>query len=70
MKATIDRLEGDYAILLFGDKEIKVDFPLALLPEGVKEGSILKVNFEIDSVGKVRQEEKIRGLLERLKKKK
>jgi hypothetical protein len=38
MKAVIDRFEGDYAIVIFGNDEIKVDIPLRLLPEGIKEG--------------------------------
>ena len=37
MKAVIDRFEGNYAVLLFGTKEIKVDFPRELLPAAVKE---------------------------------
>ena len=31
MKAIIDRFEGDYAVVLFGDEEIKVDMQ-KLLP--------------------------------------
>ncbi|MBT9140225.1 MAG: hypothetical protein DDT30_00801 [Dehalococcoidia bacterium] len=34
MKAVIDRIEGDYAVVLFGDAEIQVDIPVGLLPEG------------------------------------
>ena len=32
MKAVIDRIEGDNAIVLFGDDEVKADIPRALLP--------------------------------------
>ena len=39
MKAVVDRIEGQIAIVLFGDDEIKADIPLVLLPEGTKEGS-------------------------------
>ncbi len=69
MKAVIDRLEGDLAVLLFGEEEIKVDFPLALLPHGVKEGSWLKVSFEMDLKGEQKQREKIEGLLQKLRNK-
>ena len=51
MKAVIDRFEGDHAVVLFGDEEIKVDIPRQLLPTGVKEGSWLKVSFELDPDG-------------------
>ncbi len=64
--AVVDRLE---AVLLFGDEEIKVDFPLALLPQGVKKGSWLSISFELDLKGEQKQREKIEGLLEKLKNK-
>ncbi|MDO9536146.1 MAG: DUF3006 domain-containing protein [Bacillota bacterium] len=69
MKAVIDRYEGDYAVVLFGDEEIKVDIPIALLPEGAKEGSWLKVSLELDPEGTKEQKEKIKDLLEKLKSK-
>lgn len=55
--------------MLFGDKEIKVDIPRQLLLKGAKEGSWLKVSFELDSEGEKGQREKIRTMLEKLKKK-
>ena len=69
MKAVIDRFEGDYAIVLFGEDEIKVDIPKILLPEGAKEGSWLKINFELDVKGEIKQRERIKNKLERLKRK-
>ena len=69
MKAVVDRFEGEYAVLLFGDDEIKVDFPKKLLPEGAREGSWLKVVFELDHEGTKKQEEKIARLIEKLKNK-
>ncbi len=69
MKAVIDRMEGEYALLLLGDKELKVDISIELLPEGSKEGSWLKVNFELDPEGEDKQREKISKLLTKLKNK-
>ncbi|MBS4022986.1 MAG: DUF3006 domain-containing protein [Dethiobacter sp.] len=69
MKAIIDRFEGDYAVVLFGDEEIKADIPKKLLPKGVREGSWLKVSFELDAEGTKKQEEKIKNLLDKLKNK-
>ena len=67
MKAVIDRFEGNYAVVFFGDKEIKVDIPRELLPPGVKEGDILNVSFEADKGATQVQREKIEGLLQKLK---
>jgi hypothetical protein len=69
LKAVVDRIENHIAVVLFGDEETAVDIPLALLPEGTKEGSFLKVTFELDPAGEQAQREKISGLLEKLKNK-
>jgi len=69
LKAVIDRFEGDYAIVLFGEDEIKVDIPKILLPEDAKEGSWLNINFELDIEGEMKQRERIKNKLERLKRK-
>ena len=69
MKAVIDRFEGSIAVVLFGDDEIKVDIPKKLLPNGAKEGSWLKVNIDLDKDGTKKQEEKIKGMLDKLKNK-
>lgn len=69
MRAVIDRFEGSYAIVLFGDREIEVDIPSDLLPKGAKEGDILKVNFDIDQSTTDAQREKIESLLHKLKNK-
>ncbi|MGI5875457.1 MAG: DUF3006 domain-containing protein [Dethiobacteria bacterium] len=68
MKVVIDRFEGDYAVLLVGEKELKVNMPRELLPEGIGVGSWLKMSFKPDPAGEKKQREKIEGLLERLKK--
>ncbi len=69
MRAVIDRFEENYAVILFGDSEIKVDIPRELLPEGAREGDILNVSFEIDPDSTRAQREKIEGLLKKLKEK-
>lgn len=69
MKAVIDRFEGEYAVVLLGDKEVKIDVLKKHLPSGVREGDWLKVTFEIDRQGTKEQEKKIGSLLERLKNK-
>lgn len=48
-KYTIDRFEGELAVLLLRkDESVKVDVPRSQLPEEVKEGDILKVKFAKD----------------------
>jgi len=69
LKAVIDRFEGDYAVVLFGNDEIKVDIPKVLLPEGSKEGSWFKVSFELDIEETKSREDRIKSKLDKLKKK-
>lgn len=61
MKAVIDCLEGDFAVVLFGDEEIKVDIPRKLLPKGAREGSWLKVNIELIQKGKKDSGRRLKG---------
>ena len=69
MKAVVDRIENQIAVVLFGDEEIKPDIPLALLPEGTREGSHLSINFELDKASEASKREKIAALLEKLSRK-
>jgi len=69
MKAVVDRIENQTAVLLFGDEGIKVDMPLKLLPAGTREGSFLQVDFTLDREGEAAQREKISNLLDKLKNK-
>ena len=66
MRAVVDRIENQTAVLLFGDKEIKVNMPLKLLPAGTREGSFLQVDFTLDREGEAAQREKISNLLDKL----
>lgn len=43
---TIDRIEGDVAVLEVNGRT--VDWPLAALPAGVAEGSVIRLAFTID----------------------
>jgi hypothetical protein len=45
-KAVIDRFEGQYAILLVGQEQRKMDVPRAKLPKGAREGSWVKVDLD------------------------
>ena len=69
MKGVIDRFEGQYAIVLIGKDEIRVEIPKVLLPGGAKEGSWLQVGFELDLEGEKRQRETIKEMHNKLKNK-
>jgi hypothetical protein len=73
-KAVIDRFEGKQAVLLVGEKPR--DVLREALPEGVKEGDWLEVEFEgerlvrakLDSDETARMKKRIEEKLERLRK--
>lgn len=46
MAITIERFEGDWAVIEYQGKIF--NFPIELLPQGAKEGDILKINLEVD----------------------
>jgi len=69
LKAVVDRFEGELSVVLVGDEETQIEIPKKLLPAGVKEGSWLKLNLELDPKGTRKQKEKISNLLDRLKNK-
>lgn len=70
MKAVIDRIEGEVAVVFLGDKgEFRLNIPLTQLPDGCNEGDILKVSFERDPVATEQTKERVSGLMEKLKKK-
>jgi hypothetical protein len=70
LKATLDRFEGCYAVLLVRDDEsCEIDFPACLLPEDCKEGDILDITITRDVESTEEARERVSGLIEKLKKK-
>lgn len=69
MKAVIDRIEGNYAALLVGEDETKVDLPIYLLPEGAKEGRWMTLTLELDKETNQKQKEKIVNMVNKLQNK-
>ena len=68
MKATIDRIEGEIAVLI-GEENTKLNIPLSLLPAGCKEGDVLNISIERDVAGTEQTKERVTDLMEKLKKK-
>jgi Protein of unknown function (DUF3006) len=75
-KASLDRFEGEYAVILVGDANRVVNVLRSQLPKGVKEGLWLIVEFvgekltsaEIDPEETERARKRIMDKLERLRK--
>lgn len=61
---TIDRIEGDIAVVEIAVGKT-VDLPLSALPEGVKEGSVLRIALDHDE--EARRKKKTRSLFDRLR---
>lgn len=69
MKAVIDRIEGEIAVLLVGEDELTLDVPIRLLPNGASEGTWMTISFELDLKETERRKNKVSALLSKLKKK-
>ena len=68
IKFIIDRFEDKYAILESQDKNPMIfNFPRHLLPQEVKEGTVLNINIDIDQEETKRRKDKIQNLLNKLK---
>jgi hypothetical protein len=62
---TIDRIEGAFAVLVDGDRQ--VDVPLSWLPAGTAEGSALRIVIRDDPAGERALQDRIRAAHERLR---
>ena len=71
MQASIDRIEGTIAVLIFhNDEPVRVNVPLSLLPFGCREGDILTIDIERDARAAGAVKERVGGRIEKLKKRK
>ena len=75
---TIDRIEGNLAVVLYGTKEQhKIDIPLQELPEIAREGHKVVLTFDndkivdikIDEEATMQAKERIQSLIDKLAKK-
>jgi hypothetical protein len=65
--ATIDRFEGDVAVLLVGDEGTVVNVNRSDLPTEVRQGDVLRLEATVDHEETERRRESVRGKIERLK---
>ncbi len=71
MKATIDRIEDGWAVLLLReDESVQFELPESMLPCGSSEGDILDIEISKDVEATKEAAERVSGLIEKLKKKK
>ena len=71
MKVTIDRVEGTVAVLISReDESVRVNIPVSLLPPGCREGDILTIRIVRDRAATEAAQERVSGLIEKLKKRK
>jgi hypothetical protein len=65
MRAFVDRIEIDTAVLLLGkDESVTINVPVEWLPEGVREGMCLRLDFSIDDEATHRGHEEVQSLLD------
>jgi hypothetical protein len=68
MRATIDRIEGNIAVLIDQeDESVRFSLPLSLLPAGCSEGDIIVIGIERDSEATAEVKERVSGRIEKLK---
>jgi hypothetical protein len=69
IRALIDRIESDTAVLLIGENEDEsANFPRAFLPEEAKEGDILKIRIKHEPNRTRAAKEQASALIAKLKK--
>ena len=62
----VDRFEGDYAVLLVGEDNTQVPWPIKHLPDGIAEGSIVSFTLRADTAATREAGDAIDSLIERL----
>jgi hypothetical protein len=67
VQATIDRIEGDVAILVLDTRKSEtITLPTALLPGGFREGDIVRLTLDLDTEATRTSRERIAGTIARL----
>ncbi len=65
--ATIDRFEGDVAVLLVGEEETVVNVHRSKLPPEAQQGDVLRLEVTIDHETTEKRREEVQEKIERLK---
>jgi len=66
LKGVIDRLEGEYAVIVLADREEQLLWPKEALPCGAREGVAVKVVLRLDREETARRERRVQDFLDEL----
>lgn len=66
IQAIVDRFEGNKVVMLVGDNEVQIVWPLDILPEKVQEGDILQFAVQIDRVATIAAKAEAENLLKQI----
>ena len=67
IRAFVDQINDGIATLLLGDDEsVRITIPVALLPEGVREGQVLKLAVSVDLESTKQAKKRTQELLDKL----
>lgn len=70
MKAVVDRIEGELAVIAgYDDPRVMFNLPLEHLPAGLREGDHLQVEFRLDAESRAAETARVASLLEDLTRK-
>ena len=68
MRATIDRIEIPFAVMITQDDEtVRFSLPISLLPAGSREGDIVVIGIEQDREATKAARDRVSGRIEHLK---
>jgi hypothetical protein len=69
MNMTLDRVEGETAVLIAReDESVRIDVPVSLLPPGSREGDILTIRIVRNTMATDAVRKEVLNLVEKLKK--
>ena len=66
MKAVVDRIENNVAVVLFEDKGLELNIPMELLPKNTMEGTWLNIGISIDQETTNDMYQKNKNLLDKI----
>lgn len=66
MKAVVDQILDDLAVVLIEDQQVVLHVPMEKMPEGTQEGSWLQIDFTLDEEQTSSMYQKNKTLLQRL----
>lgn len=66
LRATIDRIEGQMAVLLIGDEDYRVVIPRKMLPADAGEGAVITISMQLEPDAAADAKRRVQDLIDRL----